>query len=653
MTTQQVVTEIAEALRAHHPFDRVSLSALQAMCRGAEIQYFPAKTTLFEHGDPPGECVWFIRRGSVGLKRIIGGEDDEILEHLCDEGDLFGLRALINEQPYSATAVAREDCLIYLITWPALKALLHEYPEVALYFAAGFAAELPYAASSLIAVTQQARAAWAPTAAQADGDAAERPVQMSEDVLTCGPDISVQQAAQEMALRNVGSIVITDGRRAPLGIVTDADLRKRVVAQGLDSASTPVSAVMTRQVFTLPEGESTPRLVATMMRRRIHHLCITADGTAKTPVIGMISEHDVLAARGRHPLVLIDEINRAPDVDRLHALRDQAEDRLRSWLHEERPMRFIAGVISEINDAVVRRAVELVQARMTAEDGPPPRRFCWLSLGSEGREEQLLRTDQDNAIVYADEGSGDEEARRWFQRFGAQVCEVLMAVGFARCPGDIMASNPEHCLPLAAWKARFTQWIKTPVPEALLKASIFFDLRPVTGDAPGEDADLGHALRDHAFRVVDNTPRFCTFFAHSALKSPPPLSFFRRFIVERSGDQVETFDLKARAMRPLADAARVLIYDLGLPVYGSTARRLDAIGVAEPHLKALCQEGALAYEMLMRYRAIEGLAKGNSGRHLQIAGLSQLQRRALRNTFEIIRQVQQVLGTRYRTDLLR
>ena len=278
----------------------------------------------------------------------------------------------------------------------------------------------------------------------------------------------------------------------------------------------------------------------------------------------------------------------------------------------------------------------------------PPVPFCWLALGSEGREEQLLRTDQDNAILYADPGEDDGAAERFFLELGRLVVDILVEAGFKRCPGDVMASNPKWNQPLAAWKRCFSQWIREPENIAVMHTNIFFDFRPVYG----ENA-LAAELKGHIFESITVDRSFLSFFALNATRNPPPLSFFRNMIVERSGEHRDAFDIKARAMMPLADAARVLVYDLGIDIYGSTAERWQRIGETHEHLARLAGEAGMAYEILMRIRALEGLSRGTSGRYVHIKELNKLERQTLRNTFSVVKDVQLMLTSRYRTDFLR
>ena len=311
-------------------------------------------------------------------------------------------------------------------------------------------------------------------------------------------------------------------------------------------------------------------------------------------------------------------------------------------------MGFVSKMISEINDTLIRRGIALSLEEMADRGREPPVPFCWLALGSEGREEQLLRTDQDNAMLYADPGDDDGLAERFFLELGERVVDVLVEAGFKRCPGEVMASNPKWNQPLDAWKRYFSSWIREPENIAVMHTNIFFDFRPVHGDQT-----LGSELKRYIFELVETDRAFLSFFARNAVQNPPPLSFFRNMIIERSGEHRDAFDIKARAMTPLADAARVLIYEFGIDIYGSTAERWQAIAETNENLARLAGEAAMAYEILMRIRAIEGLKRGSSGRYVHIKELNKLERQTLRNTFSVVKDVQLMLTQRYRIDFLR
>ena len=643
MSSDSMILTVASRLGRHPPFDRLEPELLERVARRVRIRYLERDEIVFEQGQAAKPEFYVVVKGEVAVSQRVDGET--ALIDVCDDGDIFGVRALLAERNYAARTQAKDDTLLYVLPKETLQELMRDEPRGAMFFAAGFAADLPQPmdANRLEAV----RAARLHERATGAGDDVLR-VDPVRDVLKCKADTTIREAALLMSQRNVGSILIVDDEQRPIGIVTDSDLRSKVVGQARD-VSGLISDIMSAPVLTIDDQTTLSSLIATVMKKHVHHFAVTEDGTPSTPVVGIVSEHDILKTQGSHPTVILSEISRAKTKQRLRALRDQAEDLLRRYLEEEVGMGFLSNMISEINDTLIRRAIHLSLQELAEQGMELPGSFCWLALGSEGREEQLLRTDQDNAIVYSDPAEDQaEEARAFFIELGKRVVDVLVEAGFARCPGEVMASNPKWNQPLSTWKRYFSDWIREPEKMAVMHTNIFFDLRPVHGDET-----LAHSLKEHIFERIKTDRAFLTFFAQNATQNPPPLSFFRNMIVERSGEHRDAFDIKARAMMPLADAARVLIYDLGINIYGSTAERWQRIAGTDETLARLSEEAAMAYEILMRIRAMEGLARGTSGRYVHIKELNKLERQTLRNTFSVVKDVQLMLTSRYRIDFLR
>lgn len=642
MSSDSMILTVANRLARHAPFDRLDPELLNRVARSIRIRYLEPGEVIFRAGEAPKPEFYVVVKGQIAVTQEVDGTS--ILIDVCDGGDIFGVRALLADREYLATTQAKEDTLLYVLPKERLDELVREEPRVALFFAAGFAADLPQTIDfNRLEAVGAARRHEKKTRSSDE----TRRVEPARDVLTCSPDTTIREAAFRMGQRNVGSILVVDEARRPLGIVTDSDLRTKVVGQGRD-VSGLISEIMSSPVLTIDDQATLSSLIATVMKKHLHHFAVTEDGTNGSPVIGIVSEHDILKTQGSHPTVILAEIGRAKTKERLRALRDQAETLLREYLEDEVGMGFLSKMISEINDTLIRRAIRLSLGALSERGREPPVPFCWLALGSEGREEQLLRTDQDNAILFADPGDDGERAADFFLELGKRVVDILVEAGFERCPGDVMASNPKWNQPLGEWKRYFTGWIREPETIAVMHSNIFFDFRPVLGDQP-----LATALKAHIFEQVQANQLFLAFLARAAVQNPPPLSFFRNMIVERSGEHRDAFDIKARAMTPLADAARVLIYDFGIEIYGSTAERWQAIGEANDNLARLAGEAAMAYEILMRIRAIEGLSRGTSGRYVHINELNKLERQTLRNTFSVVKDVQLMLTTRYKVDFLR
>ncbi|MGB5311918.1 MAG: DUF294 nucleotidyltransferase-like domain-containing protein [Polyangiales bacterium] len=642
MSSDSMILTVANRLARHPPFDRLDRKLLDRVARGIRIRYLEPNEIVFRMGDTPKPEFYVVVKGEVAVTQEIDGE--KILIDVCDDGDIFGVRALLADREYLATTQAKDDTLLYVIGQQHLEELIRDEPRVALFFAAGFAADLPQPRDvNRLEAVREARRQDKQTSASDH----TRRVDPVRDVLTCTPNTTIRDAAFMMGERNVGSILIVDEQRIPVGIVTDSDLRTKVVAQGRD-VSGLISDIMSSPVLTIDDQATLSSLIATVMKKHLHHFAVTEDGTPTTPVVGIVSEHDILKTQGSHPTVILSEMGRAKTKQRLRELRDQAEELLQQYLEDEVGMGFLSNMISEINDTLIRRAIHLSLADLADGGQQPPLPFCWMALGSEGREEQLLRTDQDNAILYANPGDDGGAAERFFLDLGERVVEVLVEAGFKRCPGEVMASNPKWNQSLDGWKRYFSDWIREPEKSAVMHSNIFFDFRPVYGDHA-----LPAELKSHIFEQVDANRLFLAFLARNAVQNPPPLSFFRNVVVERSGEHRDAFDIKARAMTPLADAARVLVYDYGINIYGSTAERWQAIADTNENLARLAGEAAMAYEILMRIRAIEGLSRGSSGRYVHIKELNKLERQTLRNTFSVVKDVQLMLTSRYKIDFLR
>ncbi|HMS99420.1 MAG TPA: DUF294 nucleotidyltransferase-like domain-containing protein, partial [Saprospiraceae bacterium] len=339
-----------------------------------------------------------------------------------------------------------------------------------------------------------------------------------------------------------------------------------------------------------------------------------------------------------NPTVLIRQIRSASSVTQLRLLRDRMETLTQRYLEQDVSIAFITEVISRLNDEIIQRCILL--ALLEAEDLSAIS-FCWLSLGSEGREEQLLRTDQDNALVFTS-ALPVEAAKKLLLPFAQKVNEFLAHVGFEYCPANMMAGNAMWCLSLEEWKAVFSKWIHQPGEKEIMMSTIFFDYRPVYGNK-----ELAAELTDHIFHLLDRQDLFLHLLAKNALENPPPLSFFRNFVVEKNGEHKNDFDLKLRAMMPLADAARLLILSKRLGGENNTVKRYLKMAETEPENASLYQMAADAYEVLLRIRASSGLKHKDSGRYIQPEALDKMVKLHLRNSFIPIDELHQLIMVRF------
>ncbi len=670
-STRQAFTvhkRAAEFLAQFPPFDMMDTQDVLSLCFRLQARYYEPNSTVYTEGSMPAQELYVVRHGVIHLethhlevhhletrhRQANGGNaaQETVLSVLMDvreEGDVFGISSQMSGKPHVVTARVQEEALLYVIPWKDFFPMLERYPKAALFLATGLASSVQMLHSAGM-MRQSGGHEQKNTAPFGETDIIT--LSASRALISSLASDSIQTVAELMAREGIGSMIITNQDRLPIGIITDTDFRKKV-ATGKYRITEPVSAIMNAPVITAKEGLSAAQALMTMMRHNIRHICLTADGTPNSPALGVVSQHDILLKHGNNPALLVKEILQSRSINQLPALRDRAERLAADYIQQEVSVKVVGEMLSHINDALVVRALRDAEECLQADGWTKPQvTYCWIAFGSEGRREQLLRTDQDNALIYEDipetaDEAAQTQAREYFAALAAHTSAILVKCGFSPCPGNMMATNPAWCQPLAVWKAYFKQWICQPEPAMLLNASIFFDMRPVAANA-----SLARALREMIDITVAEERVFLRFMAHNALEHPPPMSFFRNVVVEKSGEHKDTFDIKTRALAPLTDAARVLALDFGCHELSNTAERFERVAELHPAYQKLCSNAATAYQILLRFRAVNGLQTGTSGQFLRPGGINKVERQMLRAAFDTIAEVQNVLRVRYHLDSL-
>jgi len=438
---------------------------------------------------------------------------------------------------------------------------------------------------------------------------------------------TVAQAAQAMQAARVGSVLIAS---EPPGIITDRDLRGRVLAVNL-SPLTSVSHVMTQPLKTIDAGAPTFAALRVMLEENIHHLVVSEEGK----IVGVISATDLLLQQAKNPIYLrgaIDSWNEIADCVRYAENIGSLVDAL---FNSGLAALQISQIVSRLNDALIKRLIALAIAKL----GPAPTPFSWIVFGSEGRLEQTLLTDQDNALIYGEES---DRARTYFAALAKHVIDGLIQAGFPPCAGGFMATN--WCKPLAAWQEHFSQWIRVPNPEALLDAAIFFDYRTVAGTLSLESLE----------KILTSAKSQRLFLAHlarGALDFYPPLGFFHRLRSENG-----KVDLKKGAIAPIVGLARVAALAAG----SAERSTLERLNVAIASIAVLSRDDATAlgeiFPFLFQLRLQQQLRARNAKRPIdhtvQLAVLSPIARRHLKEAFVTIKQIQDAIRVAWQLDRL-
>ncbi|MEM6397435.1 MAG: DUF294 nucleotidyltransferase-like domain-containing protein [Bacteroidota bacterium] len=653
MSNNTISRRVYDFLKDIPPFTFVDEEALLRVASRIEVMYAPKDQVVFRPGQSPKHRFFVVRQGAVELV-LPDDEGEEQLVEQCGEGEIFGIRPLLAEDDYSLLARAAEDSLLYAINSEGFREVLQQYPDVLNYLANSMAMlgrrNMQFSRYPNTDVTPRPKRFLFSSKEFGSTDLLElQSIQRAREPVTCSPETTVREAAEIMTDQEVSSIIIVDEQQWPLGIFTDRDIRRNI-ATGLYSRALPINDVMTKPVFCIRPEVTVADIQIAMLRYDIHHVVVTESGNDQSPVMGVITDHDLLVRQGNNPAVIIQEIRRAKEPTYLSELRERAEYLLGQYLEQEVSISYISTIMTEINDEIIRRCIHLSLREMKQlGQGEPPCTFSYISLGSQGRGEQLLRTDQDSGLIFEDHEDGDKlaNAQAYFSQLAGLVVSRLAQVGFDYCPGNMMASNPRWCKPLSGWKEEFGNWISSPDGESLLNTSIFFDYRNVYG----EDR-FTNELSDFLFEQLQKSSLFLNFLARAAMQNPAPLTFFRNFMVERSGEHKNQFDLKSRAMMPLTDAARVLVLKAQVSGVNNTFRRYELLAELEPQNAELYRDAAQAYEYLIRLRAVFGLQRSDSGRFLEPKELSRFQRIMLRNTFTPIKEIQSLLEIRFQLKML-
>jgi CBS domain-containing protein len=629
-----LVAEAVRFLSQIPPFQFLDPETLHGLAGELSLEFHPKGAVILAQDGPAAAHLRLVQKGVVKITMRPEGGGDEVVVDYREPGEAFGLVSLL-AGTQKTTIVALQDTLCYLVPKASLTELMASHPAVTEYL-------LQFHLNKYVGMT--AREIQGKSLFLGSSDHLLFTAQVKELVRTAptvvAPDTSIRATAQRMAAdrQSAALVLAADGR--PLGIVTDSDLRTKVVAAGLASDG-PVAAIMSAPVVTMDEQDHGFEVVLRMLQGDIHHVAITRDGRLQ----GLVSNHDFMVLQGRSPLAFAEDIERQTTLAGLAPVSAKVLGIIGSLLREGARAANIVRIISELNDRVVRKVVAFAEAEL----GPPPVPYCWLGLGSEGRKEQTFRTDQDNALVYQDTET-PEPAAEYFRRFAEYLRDGLVQCGFEACPAGYMASNPLWCQPLSVWKRYFSSWVAEPTPEAVLKSLIFFDFRPLAGSEA-----LAWELAEHLDRLIPAYPAFIGFLANILVQNRPPISFFGAMAVERDGEHRSGLNLKIRAIAPLVDIARLFALEKGVRA-AATWERLEALRGAQTLISDQIDDLEYAIEFITLLRIHHQFRQLEAGQpidnFIRLEELSHLERKSLKNIFRLILRIQDLLLERYKSFII-
>ena len=617
-------------LQRFPPFNQMENTHLAFLVEQCQLRFYGPGDSIIHREDGPVEHFYIVKQGRVVGERNHQGASVAETTFEITAGECFPLAALLGERATRTEHLAAEDTFCLQLNKAAfikVFALSDEFRDFA----------LRGVSSLLDKVNRQVQQ----KAVETLGTQYSLNTRLGELAMrhpvTCSPQTALREAVRLMHEQQVGSIVIVDPLKAPLGIFTLRDLRQ-VVANGIEDFDQAIEAHMTAAPFYLSPDHSAFDAAIAMTERHIAHVCLVKEQR----LCGVVSERDLFSLQRVDLVHLARTIRHAPRLDTLINLRGEISQLVERMLAHGASSTQITHIITLLNDHTVCRVIELV----LAERGDPGVPFTWLCFGSEGRREQTLHTDQDNGILFeATDATHAAEIRQRLLPIAQQINTHLAACGFTLCKGNIMAGNPELCLSRAEWARRFSAFIREATPENLLGSSIYFDLRAVWGDEQG----CQQLRRTILTQVADNR-LFQRMMADNALRHRPPVGRFREFVLERKGGDKATLDLKVQGLAPFVDGARLLALANGVEAINTLERlrQLVTLGVIEPLDGAAYEE---AYHFIQQTRMQQHQLQTRQNRpysnRVDPDQLNQLDRRILREALRQAQRLQSSLALRY------
>jgi CBS domain-containing protein len=614
-----------DVIRSSPPFDNFEPEALRFLHEHLTQVIIPAGQQLIAPEQGEVKALYILVAGQVRLIDA-NGEPKQILS----PGECFPIDALSGEHASANTYTALTEvtsCVLSAADFHALVALSSVFSRHC----------NGYMAALVSQSRQELQARFAQQASESQSLNTRLIDLIKRQPIAVNGATSILHAIEIMGEHKVGSVIVVDGDGAPIGVLTQSDVVRRVVL-GRAPLDNRITTVMTHDPATLPEGATAFDAIFLLASRGIRHVLLTNDAGRLS---GVISERDLFALQRVGVGQVRRAIAAAETIAELQAaLRDvqkSAFNMLAQGVGAEQLTQFI----SALNDAVAERVLEinLPNHDLHAIE------WAWLAFGSEGREEQTLATDQDNGIIFLAPDDATRDAfRNRLLAFARDVNRDLDRCGFPLCKGNIMAGNPEWCLSLEEWKGKFAYWIRSPQPEALLNATIFFDFRPIYGER-----ELAAQLHEFLLGLSTGNTVFQRMLAENALTAAPPLGMIRDFVVEHDDKGKAYIDLKKSGARLFVDGARVLAMANGVDS-ASTVKRLRLTAAKHGGPEAVeAQIDAFHYIQLLRLRHQHLEAgQGRPGdNRIFIDRLNQLDRHILKEVFRQAKALQQRLKLKY------
>jgi CBS domain-containing protein len=629
-----ILEDALEFLKGIPPFQYLESGLLKKAASELSLEFYPVGTVILKQNGPPSNCLRIIKKGAVQV--LMEAEDgDEVLMEVKSEGDNFGFLSMIGKDRQRTTVKVIEDTLCYILNQERVRRLLKASPPFNEYFMAYL--------SRYVDRTYQEMHQRTSFYGSSDRLLFTTPVgDITIPLVTVPEGMSIQEAAQVMAEHKISSLVLRKENNLPSGIITDHDLRDKVVAKGR-SVLEPVKNIGSLSLIRADGRDTCFEALLKMIQYNIHHLLVVEEGNLK----GIVTNHDLMLLQGTSPVSFANDIINQQTVEGLIPLIRKIFNIIGLLLREETQFFHLSNIITEIYDRLLRKILEIGEKKF----GTPPLPYCLVGLGSVGRREQIFKTDQNHVLIYSDPSNPEAavEAALYFADFSYFLSDSLAALGAAPCPDCFMAATAQWRQPFRIWDHIFKALISTPSPEKTPAFLSFFDARPLSGKFM-----LFQKIRDQVpALLLEGDMKFLKTLALLAVDTPPPVGFVKNGIAERDGSQQEKLDLNHRGIRPIVDLIRLFALYRGVRE-SSTLGRIQALKDKDPAFNKIGAELTQAFEFMMLLHIHHQFQQNKTGLPtdsiLEPGQLSSLEKKTLREAFRIIGQLQALAHTVFKQE---
>lgn len=611
--------EVRDFLAEHPPFNWLSEESLRSLVKQISIRYL-RKNSTFPPVDVDLDSIYMIRQGALKIE----DEQNQLLD-ILSEGNIYYANCLSQADVHVSVS---EDTLFYLFSCDTIKQLADKYSQVHYFINNSQGSRLHLDLES---------GGDSQTAKESDNAlflmTTEQLINTTFEPVSA--DLSIQEVAQMMTQTQQNATIIIESDQS-IGIITDQDLRSRCIAKGV-SPQQAITQIMTRTPKTILHNDSAFDALLLMSAHNIHHLPVIKEGH----VIGIISGNDIIDWQSNHSLSIIKSIEQCDNKDALINVSLKLPQLQVNLIKSGYTAYHFCQVFTTITDAITRKLIELAQLEL----GPAPIDFVWLAVGSQGRQEQSISSDQDNALLLSDQFIPQQQD--YFSQLTNYVNGGMDQCGLKFCPGDVMANNSQWQKTLSEWQNTFKKWIQQPDKKAMMLASNFFDLRAVYREH--KESLLEEQLHEMLLSMTGNNSLFIAALTAQAVRNEPPLGFFRQFVLQGEGSHADSIDLKRNALILISDIARIFALQHGIKPC-NTIERLKASANSNSLSQAGSDNLIDAWEMINHMRlsnqARQIVEYEQIDNYLAPDSLSSLERSHLKDCFSAIRTIQKTLEQR-------